>query len=139
MSNYWLCVTRERNWERIKRLRIWGVSETKRRIIEQVKPGDILVFYITPKKLGGSFRVISKPYVDNTPIFVSEEGETYPLRVKIEPLIVPSQPKDFTPLIKCLSITKGKRVWHIILRGTMIRLQRDDYEIIERYLEENNL
>ncbi len=132
---YWLCVTRQENWEVIKKRRIWGVSERQRKSINQTKPDDILVFYVIPKKITGIYRVVSYPYEEQKALF--PEGGMYPYRVKIEPLIILKEPKDFTPLISLLSITRGKKNWNAILQRVMIKMDENDFRIIQEYLRKD--
>jgi predicted RNA-binding protein len=54
LVNYWLCVTNEDNWKVVRARKVWGVPERRgKRQIEGVRPGDYLVFYVIPKKIGG--------------------------------------------------------------------------------------
>jgi len=56
---YTLCVTNEENWEVIKKRKVWGVPRRSREFVERVKPGDLLVFYVSPKKSQRFSRLLS--------------------------------------------------------------------------------
>ena len=138
MAKFWLCVTNEENWRVVKEKLIWGVSARHRRKMEQVGEGDLLVFYVRPKRLGGIFKAVSKPYVDRKPVFSSEgfrAGEVFPYRVRLEPLVVPPEPVPFEPLVPKLSFIKNKRRWTGHLRGAMRPLPEEDFELIKAELE----
>jgi len=138
MVRYWLCVVNEANWEVVKDKLIWGVSDRYKRRMEELSEGDLLVFYVRPKKLGGIFRASSRPYVDKKAIFSSEgfrPGEVFPNRVKIEPILVPPEPVPFEPLVPKLKFIRNKEKWTGHLRGAMRPIPEEDYETIRGYLE----
>jgi len=56
MVNYWICVTNEENWKVVRERNVWGVPEYENRRMAEVKRGDILVFYVMPKKVGGNLQ-----------------------------------------------------------------------------------
>lgn len=130
---YWICVTNEENWEIIKTKNVWGVTERRKNTLMNVKPEDLLVFYVAPKRIGGVFRVVSKPYIDREPIFfpVKTRDEVFEYRVRIEPALLPKESIDFTPLVEKLSFIKNKKRWSAPLRRAMFKISREDYEIIE--------
>lgn len=131
MVNYWLCVTNEENWRIVKEKLIWGVPERRKAVVEQVKPGDLLVFYVRPKRIGGIFKAVSESFKDEERIFTPIKGEErFPYRVRLESVNVPKEPIDFKELIPKLSFTKDKRFWTIMLRRGMFRVSKDDYEVI---------
>ena len=111
MAGYWICVTNEENWEVVKARGIWGVSERGKRALMSVRPGDLLVFYVIPKHIGGVFRAVSEPYIDREPIFipVKSRDEVFEYRVRVEPVLLPKEPIDFTPLVERLSFIKTRR------------------------------
>ena len=134
---YWICVTSRENWEVVKREGIWAVPSSRKAVLEEAKPNDRLVIYVSPKSIGGIFEVISKPYEDRTRIFTSRDpNEVFPYRVKIKPLIVPKEPISFTPLVNKLSFIKKKEGWVAYFRRAMFEISKDDYEVIEKYLRE---
>ena len=99
-----------------------------------VRPGDLLVFYVIPKRVGGVFRAVSEPYIDREPIFipVKSRDEVFEYRVKVEPLLLPEEPIDFTPLVKRLSFIKNKKRWSAPFRRAMLKISKEDYVIIEK-------
>jgi len=138
MVKYWLCVTNEENWKVVKERKIWGISNRYRRLLENVKPGDTLVFYVKPFWLAGIFKVISEPFKSDETIFSSigfTKGEMFPWRVKIEPLIVAEEPiafreQVFKKLIPKLKFIKNKKMWTGHLRRAMRTIPKEDYNLI---------
>ncbi len=131
---YWMCVTNEKNWQIIRDKRIWGVSKRRKKIIGQVKPGDLLVFYVKPKRIGGIFKAVSKPFESDEEIFTPVNGEIFPYRVRLKAVYVPMEPIDFEGLIPKLSFTKGRR-WSVMLRRGMFEISEEDYKIISSTLK----
>jgi len=138
MVRYWLCVVNEANWRIVRERLLWGVSERYRRRMEELSEGDLLVFYVRPKRIGGIFRAASRPFVDKKPVFSSEgfrAGELFPYRVRLEPVLVPPEPLPFEPLIPRLSFIKNKARWTGYIRGAMREIPEGDYELIRTELE----
>ena len=138
MVNYWLCVTNQDNWNVVKMHKIWGVPERRgRRQIEGVKPGDYLVFYVTPKRVGGIFRVVSEPFESREKVFSWADfgrEEVFPFRVRLEPNIVAKEPVSFDKVVGKLSFTKGRRRWSVMLRRAMFRISERDFGVIRDLL-----
>jgi len=133
LVNYWLCVTNEDNWNKVKDQKIWGVPEKRgRRQIEAVKPGDHLVFYVIPKRIGGIFKAISEPFEDKEKSVFSWTDfgryEFFPYRVKLEPVILAKQPIPVDKLIGKLSFSKREKRWSVFLRRAMLQITKCDYE-----------
>ena len=104
-----------------------------------VRPGGLLVFYVTPKRIGGVFRAVSEPYIDREPVFVPVKSreEIFEYRVRVEPALLPKEPVDFTPLIERISFIKNKRYWTAPLRRGMLRISEEDYKIIEEEIRKH--
>ena len=138
MVNYWFCVTNEENWKVVKTRKVWGVSDRNRRRMEEVKLGDVLIFYVKPQMLAGVFKIISEPFESHEKIF-STSGfavkEEFPHRVKLESLIVPKKPMIFKILVPKLKFILNKEKWMGHLRRAMQMVSKDDYEIIRASLE----
>ena len=77
--------TRERGF------RLIGMKEGRRRMAEQVEPGDRIVFYLTRvKTLAAIVRVTGELYEDRTKIWPGKPGKVdpYPWRFETEPVLV---------------------------------------------------
>jgi len=133
MVGYWLCVTNEENWSVVKVRRVWGVSERYRRVIEAVRPGDYLVFYVMPKRIMGVFKAISKPFESRERIFPWRGAggrEVYPYRVRLEPVVLAERPLMFDELVPKLSFVKNKVRWSGYLRRAMLTIPKEDFDLI---------
>jgi len=116
---------------------VWGVSDRYKNVIEQVKEGDILVFYVKPKRICGIFTVISKPYRSMEKIFKfsGRTGrEIFPYRVKLKPLVIPDECLDFESLIPKLEFIKNKERWIGYVRRAMISIPERDFTLIKEKL-----
>ena len=145
MANYWLCITNNQNWEIIKEKKIWGVSKRHEKAIRKSKIGDKLIFYVKQEnqkgkiiepRIVGVFEVASDVYEESTKIFKAppKTNETYPLRIKVKPLILGEI--KFKPLLPQLTFIKNKKRWSGHLMGKAMRpIPREDYELIRRLME----
>jgi len=74
--------TRERDF------RVIGMKEGRRRMAEQIEPGDRIVFYLTGIQVfAATVRVTGTMYEDRTPIWPGKPGKAdpYPWRFETEP------------------------------------------------------
>lgn len=131
--NHWLCVTNEENWNVIKERKIWGVPKRDKRLIERVKPGDLLVFYMMPQRIMGVFKAVSEPFESAEEVF-SWGGfgreEVFPYRVKLEPVIIAEEPLLFKDLIPKLKFITNKKMRTGHLRRAMRTILKEDYDLI---------
>jgi len=77
--------TRERGF------RLIGAKEGRRRLAEQIEPGDEIVFYVTGvQAFGGAVRVTSEMFEDREPVWPGKAGkvDAYPWRFETEPVLV---------------------------------------------------
>ena len=130
MVRYWLCILTPENYEIVRRELVWGVKDRHRRVLDQVKPGDILVMYVIgEKKIKGVYEVASEPYRDESELF---KGGLFPNRVRIKRVIDSEEGIDIKELVPKLDIFKRKdRFWAGVLRGkAMIELTEESYKTI---------
>mgnify|MGYP000725345656 CR=1 FL=1 len=133
MVNYWLCVTNEENWNVVKEWKVWGVPERSRHLIEGVKLGDFLVFYVMPQRIMGVFKAASEPFESSERIFSWGEfgrEETFPHRVKLEPVIMAKEALQFKDLIPRLKFITNKKMWSGHLRRAMRTIPGEDCDLI---------
>jgi predicted RNA-binding protein len=77
--------TRERGF------RLIGMKERRRRLAEQIEPGDRLVFYLTKVgRIAASVRVTGTMFEDREQVWPGKPGaaDTYPWRFATEPEVV---------------------------------------------------
>ncbi len=135
--NCWICVTNRANFEVVKREGVWGVADRYKNVIEQVEPGDTLLFYLMQERgergevletaIGGAFQATSRAFRDASRVF---RGDLYPHRVRVKPLVVPERPVPFKPLVPRLSFIKNKQKWSGHFRRAMVRIPGEDCALI---------
>jgi predicted RNA-binding protein len=138
LVNYWLCITNEDNWKVAKERKIWGITKRalgrNRKLSESVKPGDLLIFYVKPKRIAGLFASTSNIFESYERLFSSvgfDADETFPYRLKLKPLIIPEKPIEFTPIVPKMTFIKKKKMWQSSIYGrAMIKIPKNDYKII---------
>lgn len=119
----------------MKRRKVWGVPKRSKGFIERVKPGDLLVFYVSPKKISGIFKAISESFQSDEKIFSCEglgKEEIFPYRVRLKPVIIAEEPVRFDGLIPKLRFIANKKYWTGHLRRAMIDIPKEDYDLIFR-------
>lgn len=140
----WICVTTRENWWIIKEKNVWGVPSRSKKVIESVKKGDKLVFYviqskeddeIQPSRIVGVYEAVSESYYDDTPLFESYKGKVFPYRIKIKPIKIAKTPIVFKNLVDKLSFIRNKRYWTVYFRRAMFEIPYEDFEKIMRELE----
>jgi predicted RNA-binding protein len=99
--------TRERGFTVI------GAKEGRRRMAEQIEPGDRIVFYITGlQAFGAIVRVTGEMYEDREKIWPGKPGnpDPYPWRFETEPELVLDE-ADFVPAVELAGELEHVRKW----------------------------
>lgn len=134
LTGYWLCVTDEMNWKAVRASGLWGVSERNRALLQRTRINDILVFYVKPRKISGTFKIVSEPFASREKVFCprrySGEETFFPNRVKVETLCLPKVTVDFEELVPRLNFVKNKAEWRAFVRRAMQSISEHDYEVI---------
>src|SRR3954447_1642086 len=71
--------------------RLIGAKEGRRRMAEQIEPGDSIVFYVTGvQAFGGMVRVTGELYEDRTKVWPGKPGKVdpHPWRFETEPVLI---------------------------------------------------
>lgn len=139
---HWIASSNRDNAEIVRKKHIWGVPRRNRSLMDRVKPGDTILLYVRQEKAGdtllpsavtGAYEVVSEPYEDTTPLFVTPEhmgDEVFPFRMKVRPVAVFTEPLEFKPLIPDLKFITNKRMWSGHLRVAMRTIPEEDYHLI---------
>jgi predicted RNA-binding protein len=123
----WLLVTSEENYFTCLGRRRWGDEKYER--ISQIKPGDLLIFYIKGvHKLGAVVMA-------TTPVYRSAEAtwadRQYPYRIDFAILINPAAPIDFKPLIPQVGFLRRKdEKWGTALQTSSLELPEADAHLL---------
>lgn len=85
--SYWLDLFTGRTWRNFigSGAEISGFRERRWNTVQKIKPGDILLAYLTGvSRFIGLLEVISEPYKDDAPIW---KDEVFPCRIRVKPII----------------------------------------------------
>lgn len=105
---------------------------------ERIKPGDVFACYVTKiSRWCGLLEVIEGPFIDDTPIFLSE-GDPFVVRFRVRPKVwLPldqSLPIHDTSIWNGLSFTRGLErgsiAWTGKVRGSLVKLDDKDGEFL---------
>jgi EVE domain len=131
--------TRERGFS------VVGLKEGRRRLAEQVEPGDRVTFYLTGVQAFGAIaRIAGDMYEDRTPIWPGKPGkrDDYPWRFPAEPELVLDEER-FVPAVELASKLEHVRKWpaehwQLAFQGQLRAISQADAERIEERLREAN-
>ena len=139
---HWIASSNRDNARILDAKQIWGVPKRNKTLMQRVKPGDTILVYVRQEKEGdtllpsaitGAYEVISEPYEDQAPIFVTPPqmgDEVFPYRMKVRPVTVFPEPLEFKPLIEDLKFITNKTMWSGHLRIAMREIPEEDYRLI---------
>jgi len=128
MTKYWLCLTNDKNWSIIKNKEVYAFNKKYKYCKKLVSIGDLMVFYIVPKRIGGIFKVTSKK-VNKKIRFL---GGEYPYQLKIKKEKMPSKPINIDSIPKLkqkISIfRKVRSIGSALFGRAIINLTEEDYK-----------
>jgi len=140
----WMVVTSPDNLGRTSDLgfSIQGFKTRQRRkVLEQMRAGDNLVYYVTKvQAFGATARIESDGYEDHELIWQSKPGEDYPWRVKISPGVVLDE-ADWVP---SEAVGPGLQYvqkwpaehWKLAFQGNLHLIPDADFEALRAALTE---
>jgi hypothetical protein len=123
--------------------RLIGAKEGRRRMAEQIEPGDEIVFYLTVvQAFGGIVRVISEMFEDRETVWPGKPGKVdpYPWRFETEPVLVLEEER-FVPAAELA--TKLEHVgkwpaehWHLAFQGQLRTVSGADARLLAESIRE---
>lgn len=124
--------TREREFA------IVGAKERRRRMAEQIHPGDRIVFYVTGvQAFGGVVRVRSEMFEDRSKVWPGKPGkpDPYPWRFETEPVVVLDEDR-FVPAVEVAGelehVAKWPAEhWHLAFQGQLRHVSERDARLLE--------
>jgi predicted RNA-binding protein len=93
--------------------RVIGAKERRRRMAEQIAPGDRIVFYVTGvQAFAGIVRVTGEMYEDRSRIWPGKPSgpDAYPWRFETEPEAILDE-EDFVPAVELAGRLEHVRKW----------------------------
>ena len=139
MAN-WLCPIDEANWGIILENRVWGVSDEYRPLLDQVQPGDSLVFCIKQTyELRGIYRANSSPF-ENAEIRMLDDT-AFPAKitywVELTERVMPVYTIDFQKLLTNHHMFRSQQRWFQSKFGKpLIPLTDGVYQVLYEVLKE---
>lgn len=136
MTQYWLNLFSPETWEesRSDGFKISGFRESRWPIVSKIKPGDLLICYITKiSRFSGILKVISKPYMNKEKARKVWKHDSFPSLINVKPIIT----LDFLhsiPTSEVISKLSISHKWGGIVRGSPNRIPFRDGEIIRSVL-----
>jgi hypothetical protein len=133
--SYWLDLFTGTTWEEFLAAggEVSGFRERRWRTVQQMKPGDYLLCYLTGiSRWIGVLEVVSEPFKDHTPIWKDEE---FPCRVRVRAVVVLT-PATAVPVFELrdqLSVfgdSKNPRAWTGHFRGSPMRWKSTDGQAV---------
>jgi EVE domain len=123
--------TRERDFQLI------GMKERRRRLAEQVEPGDEIVFYVTGvQAFGGIVRVTSEMFEDRAKVWPGKpkNPDPYPWRFETEPVVVLDE-QAFVPAVELAGelehVAKWPAEhWHLAFQGQLRTVSEADAALL---------
>ena len=124
-----------------------GFRLRHRNIARRIKSGDKLVCYMTKlSRWVGVLEVTDGPYEDDTPLF-HPESDPFIIRFKVKPLVwlAPEKaiPIHADSIWNRLTFTRGQNkassTWTGKLRGSLVRLDDEDGQLLERSILEQSV
>ena len=118
-----------------------GAKEGRRRMAEQIEPGDRIVLYVTGvQAFGAIMRVTGAMYEDRAKIWPGKPGKAdpYPWRFQTEPEVVLDE-GDFVPAVELAPELEHVRKWpadhwQLAFQGQLRIVSEADAKLLERRL-----
>jgi hypothetical protein len=129
--------TRERDF------RVIGMKERRRRLAEQIEPGDLIAFYLTKvQAFGALVRVTGEMYEDRAKVWPGKPGKVdpYPWRFETEPVLVLDEER-WIPAADLAGELEHVRKWpaehwRLAFQGQLRPVSDADARLIEDRLRE---
>jgi len=130
--------TRERGFAVI------GAKERRRRMAEQIEPGDRIVFFVTGvQAFGGIVRVTGEMYEDRSKIWPGKPSspDSYPWRFETEPEAVLEE-DEFVPAVELAGELEHVRKWpaehwQLAFQGQLRTVSDADARLLDRRIRES--
>jgi hypothetical protein len=121
--------------------RLIGIKEGRRRLAEQIEPGDRVAFYVTKlQAFGGLVRVSGELFEDRAKVWPGKPGKAdpYPWRFETEPLLILEE-GEFVPAVELAGELEHVRKWppehwQLAFQGQLRAVSTADADLLERRL-----
>jgi predicted RNA-binding protein len=121
-----------------------GAKEGRRRMAEQIEPGDRIVFFVTGvQAFGAMVQVTGQMYEDRSRIWPGKPGnpDPYPWRFETEPVAVLEE-DDFVPAVELVAELEHARKWpaehwQLAFQGQLRTVSDADARLLARRIRES--
>jgi predicted RNA-binding protein len=121
-----------------------GAKEGRRRMAEQIEPGDRIVFYVTGlQAFGGIVRVTAEMYEDRSKIWPGKPSmaDAYPWRFQTEPEAVLEE-EEFVPAVDLAAELEHVRKWpaehwQLAFQGQLRTVSDADARLLDRRIRDS--
>lgn len=121
--------------------RVIGAKEGRRRMAEQIEPGDRIVFYLTQiQAFGGMVRVTGPMYEDRSKLWPGKPGrpDPYPWRFETAPEVVLDEERLVPAEDVALELEHVRKWpaehWQLAFQGQLRAVSEADAAVLERSL-----
>jgi predicted RNA-binding protein len=144
MARHWIVVSGKEIWDTTKELGFTkhGIKSTRRKMAQQIKPGDSMSFYISGRKqLAGTVKVTSEVFEEQTRIWQSSKKpeEMYAYRFTIEPDVILEEDVwlDAEPYHDRFEWTQRwpRENWTLAYQGNLHEITEKDFKLLRKDLE----
>ena len=123
--------------------RVVGLKERRRRLAEQIEPGDRIVFYVTVVQAFGAIaRITGELYENRTPLWPGKPGkrDDYPWRFPSEAELILDE-EGFVPAVELASELEHVHKWpaehwHLAFQGQLRTVSEADAAFIEERMRQ---
>jgi hypothetical protein len=123
--------------------KVIGAKEKRRRMAEQIEPGDLIVFYVTGvQAFGGIIRVTGELFEDRAPVWPGKPGkrDPYPWRFETEPVVTLDE-DAFVPAVAVVGELEHAAKWpaehwHLAFQGQLRTVPPADARLLEGRIRE---
>jgi len=142
-AQYWMIVSSPDNYRKSRELgfTVQGIKSRHRRRVEQMRPGDRLLYYVTGRtSFTASVTLTSPMFEDHTPLWrSSRRDESYPWRVRIRPDRVLEE-EQWVPARELAYRMDYVRkwppeYWTLAFQGHLHQLSQKDFGLVEDELQ----
>jgi predicted RNA-binding protein len=119
--------------------KVIGAKERRRRLVEQIECGDLIVFYVTGvQAFGGIVRVTGEMYENRTRLWPGKPGkpDPYPWRFETEPVVILEE-EGFLPAEELAGELEHVRKWppehwQLAFQGQLRTVSDADSRLLQR-------
>ena len=145
--NYWIIVGSPDNFAKTRELEftLQGIKSRHRKKAEKMHPGDKIIYYVTGKKAFAGISTITSDYFESHERILAsmdpkKDAEDYPFRVRIEPdlILADGQLVDAEPIARQMVYASKWPAanWTLAFQGNVHSIEKSDYELIRREIEQ---